>query len=202
MTDNSLQTARYDNLIRRTGGLLGPGAKVTETLSELFPVMETENLPAELLFLGGWITGMNTVIVNATVGETSRTQVFNPVGSGKIAVLTDVHFTNGGSAQTIDWQINETQLAALATGITRDTHAGFSVGTALGTSTLSTGNTPRAGTFIVTGNSTFVFHVENGIAVLAPGSGVEFGTNGDNVTLAATFFWRERIALDSELNFP
>lgn len=199
---NELQTARYDNLVRRLGGLLGPGSKVTETLSELFPVIETERLPAELLFLGGWITGMNTQIVNATVGQTSRVQVFNPTGSGKIAVLTAVHLTNGGSAQTIDWQINETPLAALNTGITRDTHAGFSVGTAVGTTELSTGNTPRAGTFIVTGNSTFVFEVQNGIAVLAPGSGVEFGTNADNVTLAATFFWRERVALPSELNFP
>jgi len=199
---NELQTARYDNLLRRAGGLLGPGSKITETLSELFPVFETENLPAELLFLGGWLTGMNTVIVDATVGQTSRAQVFNPLGSGKIAVITDVHLATTGSQIFIDWQINETPFATLVTGITRDTHAGFSVGTALATGELSTGNTPRAGTFILPAAETMHFHVDNGIAVLAPGSGVEFGTNSDNAQLSATFFWRERIALPSELSFP
>jgi len=182
--------------------MLGPGSKVVEGLSELFPVIETENLPAELLFLGGWITGMNTQIVAATVGQSSRVQVFNPIGSGKIAVLTAVHFTTSGGQIFIDWQINETPLAALNTGITRDTHAGFAVGTALGTTELSTGNTPRAGTFILPAADTFVFKLQNAIAVLAPGSGVEFGTNSDNAQLAATFFWRERVALPSELNFP
>jgi len=200
---NELQTARYDNLVRRLGGLLGPGSKVTETLSELFPVVETENLPAELLFLGGWLTGMGTVIRAATVGQSSRAQLFNPTGSGKIAVVTNIHITNviaGG--QFIDWQINATPFAVLNTQITRDTHAGFSVGTALTTGSLATGNTPRAGTFLIPALDTFHFHVDNGIAVLAPGTGLEMGTLADNQALTVTFFWRERIALPSELNFP
>lgn len=200
---NELQTARYDNLLRRLGGLLGPGSKVTETLSELFPVVETENLPAELLFLGGWLTGMNTQIVDPVVGQTSRVQVFNPLGSGKIAVLTNVHINSANNGQPgIAWQINETPLAALNPGITRDTHAGFAVGTAVGTTELTTGNTPMAGEFRLPDLTTFNFHLENGIAVLAPGSGVEFGTTADNIQLTATFFWRERVALPSELNFP
>ncbi len=203
MSDNSLQTARYDNLLRRSGGLLGPGAKVTETLSELFPTFDTENLPAELLFLGGWITGMGTAVQAQTVGQTSRVQVFNPLGSGKIAVLANVHFEGGDTAAfRIFWQINATPFVALFTGITRDTHAGFAVGTALTTGVLATGNTPRAGSFVVPALETFDFHVDNAIAVLAPGTGVEFGTELDNITLNATFFWRERVALDSELNFP
>lgn len=199
---NELQTARYDNLLRRAGGLLGPGSKVTETLSELFPVFETENLPAELLFLGGWLTGMNTAIQAGTVGETSRAQVFNPVGSGKIAVITNIHVSiDSASAQFIDWQINETSFP-VTTGITRDTHAGFAVGTALATGVLATGNTPRAGTFLSPAGEVFNFTVRNGIAVLAPGSGLELGTNLDNQGLSVTFFWRERIALPSELSFP
>ncbi len=199
---NELQTARYDNLVRRLGGLLGPGSKVTETLSELFPVIETEKLPAELLFLGGWIIGMGTQTRNATVGETSRVQVFNPTDSGKIAVLTDVHFTSGPALTTVDWQVNETIFPATANQVTRDTHAGFGVGTALVVGSLATGNTPAAGIFLIPADTTFHFHIDNGIAVLAPGSGVEFGTNADNRTLVSTFFWRERIALPSELNFP
>ena len=199
---NELQTARYDNLVRRLGGLLGPGSKVTETLSELFPVIETERLPAELLFLGGWITGMNTTVVDATVGETSRAQVFNPEGSGKIAVITDIHISGAGAAFFADWQINATPFGTIVTGITRDTHAGFDVGTALATGELSTGNTPTAGLILVPANDTFHFHVDNGIAVLSPGNGLEIGTSADNLLLNVTWFWRERIALPSELNFP
>ena len=200
---NELQTARYDNLLRRAGGLLGPGSKVTETLSELFPVFEAENLPAELLFLGGWITGMNTAVGAATVGETSRLQVFNPLGSGKIAVLTDAFLSIGsGTAIEINWQINETPFAGIVSGITRDTHAGFGVGTALATVAINTGNTPQAGIILAPPSTTFHFQMRNGIAILAPGSGVEFGTDLDNQRLTGTFIWRERIALPSELSFP
>ena len=200
---NELQTARYDNLVRRLGGLLGPGSKVTETLSELFPVIEMENLPAELLFLGGWLTGMNTAIQGATVGQSSRVQVFNPVGTGKIAVITQIHVTtSGGVSVFIDWEINATPFPVIVTGTTRDTHAGFPQGTALSTGVLATGNTPRAGTFILPPEDTFTFTAENGIAVLTPGSGLELGTNLDNIALSVTFFWRERVALPSELNFP
>ena len=146
---------------------------------------------------------MGTQVVDPTVGETSRVQVFNPLGSGKIAVLTDVHFTSlEVGAVEMFWQINETIFAASATGITRDTHAGFSVGTAVVTADLSTGNTLQAGSFFIPQLETMHFHIDNGIAVLAPGSGVEFGTRLDNVQLNATFFWRERIALPSELSFP
>jgi len=200
MGDNSLQTARYDNLLRRSGGLLGPGAKVTETLTELFPTFDTENLPAELMFLGGWILGMGTQFRAATVGQTSRVQVFNPLGSGKIAVLTDVFLQ--GTQDNINWEVNETAFGTLVTGTTRDTHAGFDVGTALATGNLATGNTPAAGRLFIETNLIFHFHMDRAIAVLRPGSGVEFGTVADNITLHATFMWRERIALDSELNFP
>lgn len=198
---NELQTARYDNLVRRLGGLLGPGSKVTETLSELFPTFETENLPAELLFLGGWITGMGTQVVAASAGDISRVQVFNPVGSGKIAVLTDVFFE--GTLGILFWQVNETIFPAVATGITRDTHAGFAVGTALVTGGQTTvAGTPQAGRLVLEQDIGLHFFMENGIAVLAPGSGVEFGFELTNRNLNATFIWRERVALPSELNFP
>jgi hypothetical protein len=155
------------------------------------------------MFLGGWTLGMNTAVQAGTVGESSRLQVFNPTGSGKIAVLTDVYIASLTAGITeVDWQINETEFPANATGITRDTHAGFDAGTALNTGVLATGNTPKAGTFFMPSQVTVHFFGENSIAVLAPGSGVEFGTVLDNKALSATFFWRERIALPSELSFP
>ncbi len=44
-----LQQNRYDQLIRRVGGIIGPGSKVVEALGELFPVIDVENVPGELL---------------------------------------------------------------------------------------------------------------------------------------------------------
>lgn len=198
---NELQTARYDNLVRRLGGLLGPGSKVTETLSELFPVVETENLPSELLYLGGWVLGMNTAITSGLAGQHSKAQVFNPVGTGKIAVVTDCWF-DSITAQVIEWQINATPFAGIVTGATRDTHESFTEGTAVATgATTSAVPTPQAGRFRIQANETFHFHADQNIAVLAPGSGIEFGCETQATTFNATFFWRERVALPSELNF-
>jgi len=189
--------------MRRIGGLLGPGSKVTESLSELFPVVETENLPAELLFLGGWVIGMNTAIQAATVGQTSRLQVFNPAGSGKIGVITDVYLSSSdGVGQVIDFQVNSTPFAAIFTGTSRDSHVTVPFGTALATGVLATGNTPSAGVLIVPALTTFHHHSENGVCVLLPGSGIEYGTRADNQQFQGTFFWRERVVLPSETNFP
>ena len=198
---NQLQTARYDGLVRRVGGLLGGGSKVTESLSELFPIMDMENLPAELLFLAGWTIGMNTSTPNGVAAQFSKAQVFNPVGSGKIAVVTSVDIT--GTASQFDWQINETPFAALFPGITRDTHAGFTRPTALVTGAQNdVARTVTAGTFNTQANVTFRFISENGICVLRPGSGIEFGASIANTSFRVTFLWRERAALTSELNFP
>ncbi len=199
---NDLQTARYDGLIRRVGGLLGGGSKVTETLSELFPMIDCENLPAELLFLAGWKTAFTTKSVGATVGQTSRMGIFNPLGSGLIVVVTDVFldtavdvgiaFTTSSTALTDD----------NFSGAPRDTRGGVAVNTGAKVGQQQTGNTVQRGRIVTNSNVTFQHTAKNGLAVLRPGTGWEYGTIADNLLLSATFFWRERVALSSELNFP
>ena len=199
---NQLQTARYDGLVRRVGGLLGGGSKVTESLSELFPMMDVENLPAELLLLAGWRTAFTTKTVDATVGETSRAGIFNPVGSGIIVVLTDV-WLSSGSAIAVAYSTSGTELDTDSfSGVPRDTRAGLLVTTGAKVALQQTGNTVQRGRLIIELAITYHHFAKNGLAVLAPGTGFEYGTVVDNEILNATFFWRERAALSSELNFP
>ena len=199
---NQLQTARYDGLIRRVGGLLGGGSKVTESLSELFPMVDVENLPAELLFLAGWRTAFTTKTMNAVGGETSRAQLFNPLGSGLIVVCTDVYIISGTNT-IINYTTTGTELTDDSfSGVPRDTRDGLLVTTGAKVAQQQTGNTVRRGTFIVPTQTPFHHFAKNGLAVLGPGTGWEYGTNADAQALDITFHWRERAALSSELNFP
>ena len=199
---NQLQTARYDGLVRRVGGLLGGGSKVTESLSELFPMMDVENLPAELLLLAGWRTAFTTKTLAATVGETSRFGIFNPAGSGLIVVVTDV-FLDTAVEAAIAFTTSTTPLTDDSfSGIPRDARDGVAQNTGAKVSQQQTGNTSMNGRLVTQVNDTLHHTAKNGIAVLGPGTGLEYGTVIDNVLLNGTIFWRERAALSSELNFP
>ena len=198
---NDLQTARYDGLIRRVGGLLGGGSKVTESLSELFPMIDVENVPAELLFLGGWRTGFSTQTVPNTAGQTSRAQIINPLGSGRLAVVTDVWIV---SAQVdIAYTLTDVLFTPAFFGRLRDGRTGADANSGCQVALSSLGNTVRRGNIKTVLNVTFHhFARHNELAVLSPGTALEYGTVQDNVVMDITFFWRERAALSSELNFP
>jgi len=56
-----LQQNRYDQLLRRVGDLKGPGSKVNDVLQELFPTIDVENVPGELLFLMGTHIGLGVL---------------------------------------------------------------------------------------------------------------------------------------------
>ncbi len=199
---NDLQTARYDGLIRRVGGLLGGGSKVTETLSELFPMIDVENLPAELLFLAGWRTGYRAINTSATVGETSRSQLINPAGSGLIVAVTDVWLTSGAT-EVIAYSLVDVLFTPVFPGRKRDTRTGAIEDTGTVVALEQIGNTIQRGAFNVAATETFHhFAQSNDLFVLSPGTAIEYGTTTDNTNLAITYMWRERAALSSELNFP
>jgi len=199
---NQLQTARYDGLVRRVGGLLGGGSKVTESLSELFPMMDVENLTPELLLLAGWRTAFSTQIVLATVGETSRIGLFNPAGSGLIVVVTDV-FLDADQSTVVAYDLTDVALTGGDnSGKPRDGRDGVIVNTGAKISNQQTGNTVAFGRIIIPVQQTIHHTSKNGLAVLGPGTGWEYGTFVDNVNMNATIHWRERAALSSELNFP
>ena len=181
---------------------MGGGSKLTESLTELFPTMDLENLPAELLLLAGWRTAFTTKTMTALAGQTSRAALFNPAGSGLIVVVSDVYLD--GSAQLP--VAYTTTLTALTddsfSGAPRDARDGVVVNTGAKVSQQQSGNTVQRGRIFLVPFTGFHHTSKNGIAVLGPGTGLEYGTVDDNRDLNITFHWRERAALSSELNFP
>jgi len=197
-----LQQTRYDRLMRRVGGLLGPGSKVSEVLSEIFPTVDVERVPGELLYLSGTKVAYGGTTVSAAVALFSQVQIFNPVGSGKLLTVTRM-VVSVTLSNEIRWDVGGIALAAsVGNQRVRDTRVSVDE--------IASGQIRTAQSAVV-GNLTgvafleaadpFTLEDENGIAVLAPGSGLVVGTGGANVTIRVTYYWREREALDSELNF-
>jgi len=200
---HDLQQTRYDQLIRRVGGIIGPGPKVAEALSELFPTLDVENVPGELLFLSGWRLGIAGAGVAGDATKRARIQLFNPVGSGKLAVVSSV-YTSTSALDEIRFSVGSTPLlTGLGIENVRDTRQGLPENTVCQLRSDSTvAKTDAQGQLLSLANTPFTLWDPNGLAILAPGTGFEIGTDNVNSTLVVTFMYRERQALESELLFP
>jgi len=197
-----LQQARYDQLVRRVGGLYGGGSKVTEVLPEMFPVLELENTTPELIALSGWRTAWQSTERPAPVGMTSSSQLSNPAGSNVIAVVTqiicsgDVAFVFGAEIQTVSLGGVEVR------GLFRDSRFGVPRNTALTVQSVDGGVVGGGLRLQVPAADQVFLKDDNGIVVLTPGARLSVGALNDGVRLTVNYFWRERAALDSEINFP
>jgi len=196
-----VQQTRWDRIIRRVSGSIGPGSRVSETLSELFPVLDVERVPAELLVLGGTGICHGGSTLTGAAGESAKAQLFNPADSNIIATLTKVIF------------------AVTTASIARWGFSAASFGTAVGTQRFTDQRRPlpalpvcevrqlseaalanaTAQTRVVSA-TTLQLENENGLAVLSPGTGFEIGEDTVASTIFFTFYWRERPAEESELN--
>lgn len=199
---SDLEQGRYDQLIRRLGNMTGPGSRVAEVLSELFPVIDVERIPAELLFLAGWRIGVGSAQLAAEAASVSKIQLFNPIDSGHLITLTRVDFAT--TATTI---VEATTILAALTisspgAILRDTRIGESVGTVgqIRTQVDATG-LPATWQARTLQNVNHVIADDNGVAVLAPGTGYTIAPQVVNQFIIASFLWRERPAEPSELQF-
>jgi len=197
-----IQQNRYDQLLRRVADLKGAGSKVSDALTELFPVIDVERVPGELLLLGGTSLGLGSTTVTGSAGQNARIQLFNPAGSGKLVTVSSC-LVSSSNSQTIRFAVTGT---ALATGIGTEVFRDFRLGgTARPTAQMRTADTvaftDANGQFRVIGNTPFEVEDPNGICVLPEGSGLEFGTGTNATPLFITFFWRERVAEPSELTF-
>ena len=197
-----VQQTRWDRLIRRVSGSIGPGSRVSETISELFPVLDVERVPGELLLLGGTRLGQGAASVTGAAGQRPRMQVFNPVDSGVLITVTGLWF----SVQQTDTVRVATTNAVLSTGVATQTFRDRRlVITARPVGAIFTDSTVAltdANLLIrVLANVTQYLEDENGLAVLPPGSGYEIGSGTIASTLHASFLWRERPAEESELQF-
>ncbi len=197
-----VQQNRWDQTIRRASGSIGPGSRVAETLAELFPTFDVENLPLELMLTAGWTLGQGVTDQTAVVGQFSKGQLFNPADSGKLIVVERIDlFSN--TTQVIEYSLAETPLTtSVGNIVARDTREGI-IGAGVGQARQETSvsSLVQFGMFIVNVNENFPFFMERGLFVLAPDSGITFGCQAADKNLVVNFMWRERVALQSELQF-
>jgi len=197
-----LQQARYDQLIRRVGGLYGGGSKVVEVLPEVFPVIELENTTPENLLFTGWRLAWQQIQQAAVALQTSKVQLANPAGSGILAAVTQI-IIRTTVQMPIQVEVTDTLLVSAAIrGLFRDGRVGGQRATTC--ELRSDPNLPTGGglRFFIDVNEEFHVRDDNGVCVLSPGTALDVGSVNDNTTLSVNFFWRERVALPSELNFP
>lgn len=196
-----LQQTRYDQIMRRVGGLIGPGSKVSEVLGELFPVVDVERIPGELLRLGGTFLGFGGASVTGAAGQSGRLQLFNPVGSGKIITVSHVDL----GTQVTDVIRFGVTTTALTTGVGTEVHRDLrSLPPLRPTGQIRTLSSvalaPATGQVRLLSNTSYRLSDDNSLAVLLPGSGFEVGNTAVAITVTAVFFWRERVLEASEIN--
>ena len=197
-----VQQTRWDRIIRRVSGSIGPGSRVSETLSELFPVVDVENVPAELLALGGTRMAIGNSNEPAVAAVFQISELFNPVGSNAIITLlhlnvistsalsvgmgiTDGSFTNNNPAN-VSFADGRFLPPTVPVGQVRDETAGA-----------------EGVRFYLLDQNNFqseIFQPPKAIAVLVPGTGWSVGTTVVNHPLSVSYGWLERPAEESELN--
>ena len=198
-----LQQARYDGLLRRLGDLKGPGSKVSEVLGDVFPVVDLENLPAELYTLAGWSLGFGSTQMPGVAAKFSIAQLFNPAGSGHLVVLTRMIMSTGGGSMIFEYDVDSGAAVDLfSSSIPRDTRKGVRAPLIAQVRQVhSAASLSPIGQIVMRNDITEQLEDSDGLFVLGPGTGLNLGTTVVNTNLIITFHWRERAAEPSELNF-
>jgi len=197
-----IQQNRWDQLIRRVANVVGGGSQVNDTLNELFPVMDVENVPGELLALMGTRLGWCSSILQPTVGNRNHHQLFNPVDSGTLLAVTTVT-VQANSAQYMRLDTRDTALTTLVGNERRrDTRTGVDADTTGQNRTLAdTSNGGLAFRIRVLANEQEYVTDSNGVIILFPGTGLVVSTEATNVQSVISFMWRERTFEPAEVNF-
>lgn len=194
-----IQQNRWDRLVRRVAGIVGGGSQVNDTLNELFPTIDVENVPGELLALAnmrlGWVSGL----LVASVAERNHHQIFNPVNSGTLVVITQV---SSFSSVTSIFRFSNF-IGALPTLAgnerARDTRRGvLSELTAQHRTDQSTVSGGLDFQVIAPANTPNVVKDENAISILFPGTGLTVTNQTLNIDSTVSFMWRERAFEPSE----
>lgn len=195
-----LQQNRYDALLRRVGDLKGPGSKVNDVLQELFPTIDVENVPGELLFLMGTRIGWGATAKTPTAGKKAGIQLFNPAASGHLVTVSRVMLSSGTSGN-LTWGLVSLALST-NTGIPRLRDGRVGVGPT-GVAELRTSVDAvslASGQARVAAGAPVVLEDRNSVSVLSPGTGLSIiGIVDQNIIVS--FQYRERVAEPSELTF-
>ena len=190
-------------MLRRVGGLIGAKSMVNDALGELFPVIDVERVPGELLALQGTRLGFGTSTVQAGAGNMPQCQLFNPADSGTLVTLTRM-IVSTTTGQPINWNTSAAALATLLSrGSIRDTRLLDPAANATVAELRVLGSPVpigAAGSTLILADTPFILDDDNSLAVLSPGFGFSVEGDTDATLLTVTFYWRERTAEGSELN--
>lgn len=196
-----IQTDRYSQIIRRVAAQIGPGGRVVESLTDLFPVIDVERAPPEILALGGWRTAWNTSERPGNVATSNRQQLFNLADSGIVASVTRVDLF-ADTATAIQGAVELDPIGGTPVrGVFRDSRFGGDRETSLTTTHVDAGIVGAGLRYHLSANLLLSIRDDNGLCVLLPGSGLSFATGGVDIRLTVVWWWRERSAEQSELNF-
>lgn len=196
-----IQQGRYDRLLRRTTAQVGPGSKVGNALEDLFPVLEVENCPSELLRAGGWKLGAGQTLRTPAVGLHSAIQLFNPADSRHLIVLTHVFLSADNNTLVSSGPSFAALTRASIPGQQRDTREGELRETV---GLIQDEDDGLVANLLQTRLQTNVPQEQtdsNDIAVLSPGTGWRLTTAVADVALRVSFLYRERVAEPEELDF-
>ena len=195
-----LQQNRYDQLLRRVADLKGPGSKVNDVLTELFPTLDVENPPAELLLLMGSRLAMGGETIAAPgVAQFAQAMLRNPGGSNALITLLSLR-ASSLTAQRLVYGPSQNTLSTLEP-------TAFTDGRVFGEGTIGQVRTESP----IAAGATFGHHraqagvevefaIPRGLSVISPGTAFSISTTDDDTDLTVTFTWLERIAQPSELN--
>ena len=196
----ALNQNRYDQLLRRVGDLKGPGSKVADALTELFPMIDVENIPAELLLLSGSRLCMARVVVNAG-GATFFGHILlrNPGNSSVVARLIQVVIWSDTAQRMV---IGPTVNSGTASG-----NRAFADGRVFGEGTVLTthgdNNSLVVGSdfyrIAVNGVDSVIWEPPVAAMVITPATALSVSNGTDNTNLHVSFLWVERVAQPSEL---
>ena len=195
-----VQQTRWDRIIRRVSGSIGPGSRVSETLSELFPMIDVEQIPGELLLLGGTQMAMGQINQAALAANFTQAQLLNLGDSGNLITITQIRVSSS-TAQLCRFGPTLTAFTIAGAQAIRDTRrppAEAPVGRVRGDRLVAAG--PNFFTGQLNGTDDLVLQDPNGIAVISPGAGFIVSAGLVNTNLICSFLWRERPAEQSELS--
>ena len=196
-----IQQGRYDRLLRRTTAQVGPGSKVGNSLEDLFPTLEVENTPSELLRAVGWKLGGGQTIRVPAAGLRAAIQLFNPAGSQHLIVLTGIIVSVTPISSITSGPAFAVLTRASIPGQQRDTREGVLMETVGLIQDEDNGAVANIQNFVAPANTNILLSDPNDIAVLAPGTGWRLTTAAVDIQLRVSFSYRERVAEPEELDF-
>ena len=195
-----IQQTRWDRVIRRVSGSIGPGSRAADTISEVMPTLDLENMPAELLVLGGTRLAMGFSSQPGAGGLFSQSMLRNPGQSGAIITVLEARFS-APTAQTIVGGPTLNTFAVSGVDVFADTRLGLvspPTGVVLADQLLVTG--PDFYRFEVNGVDDTVWTPPKAVGVLGPGSAMALSCTVLGATFSCSWTWQERSAEESELS--